>query len=98
MMRIIESRQLPNTQPKSGNQKSPTLVHQTLFSLARHGDVGRLQALSAFFDSKLDLLAFLQVAVSITLNGREMDENVRSAFAGDKTVALVAIEPLDRTN
>src|SRR5512143_2281393 len=68
------------------------------FYLVRHRDIGRLRALRAFFDSKLDLLSFLQVAITtITLNGRVMDENIRSAFAGDKTVTFFTIEPLNRT-
>jgi hypothetical protein len=67
--------------------------------LVAHCDIGRLRTLGAFFDSELDLLSFLQIAVStITLNSREMDENVRSAFACDKTVTLVTVEPLDCTD
>src|ERR1051325_6282113 len=68
-------------------------------NLVAHCDVRRLRTLGAFFHSELDLLAFLQVAVStVTLNGRVMDENVRSAFACDETVAFVTIEPLDCTD
>jgi hypothetical protein len=79
------------------NQKSLTLSHQALFSLAQDGDVARLRAFGALLDDELDLLAFLQVTEPVALDGGEMDENVRSTLTGDKAEALVTIEPLDGT-
>jgi hypothetical protein len=61
-------------------------------------DVSGLQTLGAFFDGKFHLLAFLEVAETVSLNGREVDENIRAAFAGDETVTLAAVEPFDRTD
>ena len=46
----------------------------------------------------VDLLAFIQVFETISLDGREVDENIRAAFAGDESVAFATIEPLDRTD
>ena len=60
-------------------------------------DVGGLQTLGALLDRKLNMLAFFQIAEAFTLDGREMDENVRTTIAGDETVPLACIEPLDRT-
>ena len=65
---------------------------------AGNRDVAGLRSLGSLFDSELDLLTFHQVAVTIALNGREMDENVLSAFAFDEAKAFGAIEPLDRTD
>jgi len=61
-------------------------------------DVGCLQTLGALFDGEFHLLAFFEVAETIGLNGREMDENIRTAIAGDESVTLAAIKPFDRTD
>ena len=65
--------------------------------LVAHRDVGSLGTLGALFNIELDLLSFSQVTETIALNGGEMDENVLSTFAFDKTETLVTIEPLDGT-
>ena len=66
-------------------------------NLVAHRDVGSLRTLGALFNIELDLLSFSQVTETIALNGGEMDENVLSTFAFDKTETLVTIEPLDGT-
>ena len=63
-----------------------------------HYDVAGLRTLGALFNCELDLLAFLQVAETIALNGGEVNENVLSTFALDEAEALVTVEPLNRTN
>src|SRR6266545_3145176 len=65
--------------------------------LVQDGNVGCLQAFRAFFDSEFNLLSLFQVTETITLNGGEMNENVRSTFTFDKAVAFRTIEPFDRT-
>src|SRR5258706_2308870 len=80
------------------NQKSLMLSHQALFRLAQDRDVGRLRALRALLDSKFNLLSFLQVAETVTLNGGEMDEDVRSTFAVNEAEAFITIEPLYGTS
>jgi hypothetical protein len=57
-----------------------------------------LQTLGAFFDGEFHLLAFFEVAETVGLYGREVNENIRAAFAGDETVTLATIEPFDRTD
>ncbi len=74
------------------------LSHQALFRLAQDRDVGRLRALRALLDSKFNLLSFLQVTETITLNGGEMDEDVRSTFAFNEAEAFITIEPLYGTS
>jgi len=76
------------------NQKSLTLLRQALLYLAQNCDVRCLRTLGSFFNNEFNLLAFGQVFETFALNGREMDEHIRSAFALDKAEALVAIEPL----
>jgi hypothetical protein len=77
------------------NQKSLTLSRQALYcDLAQNCNVRCLWAFGAFFNNEFNLLAFGQVTETVTLNGGEMDEHVRSAFALDKAEALVTIEPL----
>jgi hypothetical protein len=61
-------------------------------------DVGCLQTFGALFDGEFHLLAFFKVAETFGLNGREVDEYIRAAIAGDEAVALAAIEPFDRTD
>jgi hypothetical protein len=61
-------------------------------------DVGSLQTLGAFFDGEFHLLAFFQVAEAFALNSGEVDEYIRTAFAGDEAVALATVEPFDRTD
>jgi hypothetical protein len=43
------------------------------------------------------MLAFFEIAETIALDSGEVDEDIRAAFAGDETVALATVEPLDRT-
>jgi hypothetical protein len=77
------------------NQKSLTLSHQALCcELAQNCDVRCLGTLGSFFNNEFDLLAFGQVTETVTLNGGEVDEHVRSTFALDEAEALVTIEPL----
>ena len=81
------------------NQKEPRENAGLFYSrLVTHRNVGRLGSLGTLLNIELDLLTLLQVAISIALNGGEMDENVLPAFALDEAEALVTVEPLDRTN
>jgi len=79
-------------------KKSPARNVGLFFRLAHHCDVASLRTLGALFYCELDLLALLQVAEPITLNGGEMDEHVLSAFALDEAEAFVTVEPLDCTS
>ena len=75
------------------------LSHRALFiRLAQNGNVRSLRTLGALLDCEFNLLAFLQVTETVTLNGGEMDEHVRSTFALDEAEALVTVEPLYCTN
>jgi len=81
------------------NQKSLTLSHQALYcDLAQNCDVRCLRSLGTFFDNEFHGLTFGQVTETVTLNGGEMDEHVRSTFAFDEAEALVTIEPLYLTS
>ncbi len=73
--------------------------HRALFiGLAQNGNVRSLRAFGALLDCELNLLAFLQVTETVTLDGGKMDEHVRSTFTSEKAEALVTIEPLYCTN
>jgi len=73
------------------NQKEPREIAGLLFShLLHHYNVAGLRTLGALFNIELDLLALrsMQVAETIALNSREMDENVLSAFVFDEIRAF----------
>ena len=53
-----------------------------------------MRTLRSLLNDELNLLAFCQVFETVTLNGGEMDERVRSTFALDEAEAFVTIEPL----
>src|SRR5216683_685102 len=57
-------------------------------------DARSLKALGAFLDLELDLLALLEGAIAVHLDGGEVDEHVRSVRLGDESVALLCVEPL----
>jgi hypothetical protein len=77
------------------NQKEPdAFASGSLLYLAQNCDVRCLRSLGTLFNNEFNLLAFGQVTETVTLNGGEMDEHIRPAFALDKTEALVTIEPL----
>ena len=59
--------------------------------------VASLLALGAIDDLELDRLTFLERPEAIALDGREVDEYVRPAFAFNETVTLGVVEPLDLT-
>jgi hypothetical protein len=64
----------------------------------KRDDVHGLEPFWALLDGKLNLLAFAQTAVSICLDRRVMDEYVRPVFLSKETIALVPIEPFDRSD
>ena len=57
-------------------------------------DVLRLPALRPLYDIELDLLAFLQAAKAIRLDGGEVNENVLAILAAEKTITLGIVKPL----
>ena len=75
-------------------------MHQALFLrlVVYHGDVAGLGSFGSLFNIELDLLAFLQVAITIALNSGEMDEHILAAFALDEAETLITVKPLNRTN
>src|ERR1700712_3527393 len=61
-------------------------------------DVRCLLALRPLHDLEVDLLAFLERLEAVHLYGREMGEQILSAFIGrDESVAFRVVEPFDRT-
>src|SRR5687768_14929606 len=89
----MEPRRAPKE--KAGQRPaSPRCSEGTSGSL----DVRRLLALRAVRDFERDLLAFLQRLESLTLDRREMREQVLAAVIGlDESETLRIVEPLDRT-
>ena len=63
--------------------------------LADDGDVAGLRTLGSLLDLELNLLAFFQVLETFALNGGEVDEDIRAAFASEESVALASVEPFD---
>jgi hypothetical protein len=61
------------------------------------GDVFSLKALGSLLDLELDQLTFVKRFVSIHLDRREVDEDVVSRLALDKSKSLRRIEPLHHT-
>ena len=59
--------------------------------------VASLLAFGTVDDLELDRLTFLERPETIALDGREVDEHVRPAFAFNETVTLGVVEPLDLT-
>src|SRR5829696_9225578 len=64
-------------------------------SLRKRPHVRGLRALGAVGDLELDGLALVEGLVAVALDGREVDEDVVAAVAGDEAVALLVAEPLD---
>src|SRR4029453_14888300 len=64
-------------------------------SLRKRPHVRGLGALGAVGDLELDGLALVECLVAVALDGREVDEDVVAAVAGDEAVALLVAEPLD---
>ena len=57
-------------------------------------DVACLEALGAFEQIELHGLALVQSAITVLLDGGEMNENVLPGRALDEPVSLSSIEPL----
>ena len=59
------------------------------------GDVLSLRALGALGDVELDALGLVKRTVAVRLDGRVVDEHVRSATVlSDESEALLGVEPL----
>src|SRR5271154_7193350 len=59
--------------------------------------VARLEAFRAFEQIELDGLAFIQRAVAVLLDGREMHEHILAGGALDESVSFRPVEPLHST-
>ena len=59
-------------------------------------DICRLGAFGALDDGEFDLLTFFKRFVTFALDGREVDEDIIAAFAGNESKAFTAVEPFDR--
>jgi hypothetical protein len=57
-------------------------------------DVLGLPALGAFDNVELNLLAFLQAAESVRLDGGEVNEYVFAVLAADEPITLGVVKPL----
>jgi len=68
--------------------------YRTSISLQRN-DVAGLQAFGAAFDGEFDALALIQGAETVSLDSREVDENIFAAITGDEAVAFGGVEPFD---
>src|SRR5579885_1150923 len=91
-MTALENRSSPETE-RAAHRSAPPEVSGVKWIL-QGLNVGGLQALRAADNLKFDRLAVVQAAVSICLNGGEMDENVLSGLALDESKAFAGIEPL----
>src|SRR5712691_11599986 len=78
-------------------ESRPGLVRRQCCSLHRD-DVRSLRALFPIDDVELDLLAFLQGAEPVLLDGAVVNEHVLATLHGDEAVALLRVEPLDRAS
>src|SRR5665213_1005382 len=56
-----------------------------------------LRTLLALHNVELYFVAFFERFVSVQLNCRIVDENIRPVFASDESVALGVVKPLDLT-
>ena len=65
-----------------------------LYSRSDPDDVRRLEPFGAFEQVELHGFAFIQCAVSILLNRREMDEHIFASGALDEAIPLCSVKPL----
>src|SRR5580658_6955633 len=89
---------MPRTSHKKPSRPSERvceLVGENLCCCAH--DVARLEAFRAFEQVELDSLAFVQRAVAVLLDGREMHEHILAGGALDESVSLRPVEPLHST-
>src|SRR5690606_14893123 len=64
--------------------------------LSDGADLLGLRPLGTLADRELDLLALLEGPVPVSLDGAEVDEDVRPSIGlGDEPEALLGVEPLD---
>jgi hypothetical protein len=72
---------------KSGDQRGSLLFY----------DIDRLESFGAFFNIETDRITFRQRPETISLYGREVDENVISLIGGDEAKTLCIVKPLYET-
>jgi hypothetical protein len=76
--------------PPGGSQEGGNVFGSRLET----SDVRRLKTFGAFEEIELDGFAFVQRAISVLLDRREMDEYVLARGALDKSVTLCSVKPL----
>src|SRR5437660_5540756 len=73
----------------------PAVAFRRCAGLSDRADVLGLRALSALGRGELDPLVVLEAAVTVSLDGGVVNEDVGGAVVGgDETIALVGVEPL----
>ena len=87
---------LKNANPGGHDPRRGLCVIAVLLGLDSHY-VGGLRALRAALDIELHLIAFFQVAKTLALDSRKVDEHIVAAFALNEAVALLAAKPLHRS-
>lgn len=60
-------------------------------------DLEGVFTLGPVLERELDLLTFFQSSVAVHLDGTEVHEHVRLVLPLDESVALLRVEPLDRS-
>ena len=79
-----------NTPPKRGAEVKPSFVRS-----ADRADIGRLKTFGALFDLELDLIAFIQIAVSFTDDGFVVHEHIFAIGTGNEAETFGSVELLD---
>jgi hypothetical protein len=66
-----------------------------LSELVDYNYVSSLRTLRAFLNGEFYFLSFFKVFETVTLDGGKMDEDIRAAFASEKSIALASVKPFD---
>jgi hypothetical protein len=70
-------------------------VFSVFSELVDYNYVSSLRTLGAFLNGEFNFLTFFKVFETVTLDGGEVDEDIRAAFASEKAVAFAAVKPFD---
>ena len=88
---ISLSRSPKRRTPRQAGRSSFSTVVQKQNTELRLGDVGGLRTLLSLDNLELDAIAFRERLEAASLNGAEVDKDIRPSLARDKAVALASL-------
>lgn len=94
---MLPSRVLLNLNSAEISDQDESLKSEGLQGSLLFYDIDRLESFRAFFNIETDRITFRQGPETVSLDGREVNENIISLLGGDESKTLCIVKPFYQT-